>query len=173
MLPTAPGCQAASAGGASIVLHDGGAFPDDDMLTWKWKSSGTVSLPDFGDPTTTTDLTLCVIDQGGLKLSATAPAAGTCGTKPCWSIIPGKKLKYSDKDLTPDGVQKVQAQPGDADRGKIQVKGKGANLGVPMLGLTTPVTVRLVRSGGPACWESTYQTNVIANTPGTFKAKSD
>ena len=97
----------------------------------------------------------------------------TCGTRPCWSVIPGRKLRYSDNDLTPDGVQKTQAQPGGPGRGKIQVKGKGANLAVPALGLATPVTVRLVRSGGPACWESTYETNVITNTPDTFKAKSD
>ena len=175
VLPTAPGCQPSLAGGkSSVSLKDGGvSAPDKDSLKWKWKSSAAVATDDFGDPTTTTDLTLCVIDQNGLKISATAPAGGTCGTKPCWSVIPAKKIKYSDKELSPDGLQKVQAQAGDPGKGKIQVKGKGANLGVPTLGLVAPVTVRLVRSGGPACWEATYSTNVQLNTSDKFKAKSD
>jgi hypothetical protein len=116
-----------------LLRHPGRAFP----------------VADFGDPTTTTDLTVCVIDQGGLKLSATAPAGGTCGTRPCWSVIPGRKLKFTDNDLTPDGVQRMQAHPGGPGRGKIQVKGKGANLAVPTLGLATPVTVRLVPAAAP------------------------
>jgi hypothetical protein len=172
-LPTAPGCQPAVTKGASILLRDGGALPDKDTLKWKWKSSASVALGDFGDPTTTTDLTVCVIDQGGLKLSATAPAGGTCRTKPCWSVVPGKKVKYKDADLTPDGMQKMLMQEGGPGSGKILAKGKGANLGVPALGLTTPVTVRLVRSGGSACWEATYSTNVIQSTADTFKAKSE
>jgi YVTN family beta-propeller protein len=172
-LPTAPGCLAAIPGGSSILLRDGGLVPDKDLLNWKWKSSGSVALSDFGDPTTTTDLTVCVIDQAGLRLSATAPADGTCGTKPCWSVVPLKKLKYGDKDLTPDGVQKLQVKPGGPNVAKIVAKGKGANLGVPGLGLSGPVTVRLVRSGGPACWEATYGSHVLVNTSTMFKAKSD
>jgi len=172
-LPTAPGCLAAIPGGSSILLRDGGPIPDKDLLNWKWKSSGSVALSDFGDPTTTTDLTVCVIDQAGLRLSATAPAGGTCGTKPCWSVVPMTKLKYSDKELTPDGLQKLQVKPGGANVAKIATKGKGTNLAVSGLGLSAPVTVRLVRSGGPACWEATYGSHVLLNKSSMFKAKSD
>jgi len=114
-----------------------------------------------------------VIDQNGLKLSATAPGGGTCGTRACWLLIPARKLKYGDKELTPDGVQKLQIRAGEAGRGKVQVKGRGVNLTMPPLGLVTPVTVRLVRKGGPACWESTFQSNVSINASDMFKAKSD
>jgi cysteine-rich repeat protein len=172
ILPSAPGCQPTPTGGASVFLRDG-ITPEKDSFKWKWKSSAPVALGDFGDPTSTTDLTFCVIDRSGLKLSATAPGAGTCGTRPCWLLIPARKLKYSDKYLTPDGVQKLQISAGVAGKGKIQVKGRGANVVLPPLGLTTPVTVRLVRKGGPACWESTFESNVSINTSDMFKAKSD
>ena len=36
------------------------------------------------------------------------------------------------------------------------MKGRGGNLRVPSLPLKPPVTVRLVRSDGGACWEATY-----------------
>jgi len=57
-------------------------------------------------------------------------------------------------------------------RGKIQVKGGGANLHLPTLPLVTPVRMQLHREDTGACWEATYS-SASTNTTGGFKAKSD
>jgi hypothetical protein len=41
---------------------------------------------------------------------------------------------------------------------EITASGKGASLGMPALSLAGQVTVRLKRSGGPACWQARYPT---------------
>lgn len=166
--PSAPasGCQAAAAHKAQLALGSG-------KLSWKWTSSGTVATADFGTPATTTDYLLCVYDMTGLKQSAQAQADRMCGTKPCWKAVSTKGFKYGDKAGTPDGVTKVQLKSGGVGKGKIGVKGGGANLLLPTLPLTTPVKAQLLRSDSSSlCWEATYSTPTT-NTASGFKAKSD
>src|SRR5262249_15496480 len=91
----ADGCQSASSQKASIALGTG-ATPAHNKLVWKWTSSGTVAPEDFGEPTATTGYDLCVYDQRGRIASATVPADGQCGTKPCWKpSANGAKYKNS------------------------------------------------------------------------------
>lgn len=52
------------------------------------------------------------------------------------------------------------------------MKGKGIDLALPPLPLVPPITVRLVRSDSPACWEATY-TTPIKNDAEQLKAKSN
>ena len=52
------------------------------------------------------------------------------------------------------------------------MKGKGAALGMPALGLATPVTARLVRVGTPLCWDATFSAP-SRNDAALFKSKSD
>jgi cysteine-rich repeat protein len=148
-------CDSEPARRSTVKLTDDPTRPDRDSLSWSWTSGYPVAALDFGNPSQVTDLTLCVFDQTGLKLSATAPAAGTCHGRSCWSTA-GGKVKYTDRDLTPDGLLKIVAKPGDPGKAKITVKGKGENLGMPSLGLAGTVTVRLKRSGGPACWQAKF-----------------
>jgi hypothetical protein len=159
------GCQPAATQKGRLQLGNG-------KLKWKWTSSGAVALADFGSPTTTTDYVLCLYDMSGEKLSARAPADGTCGTKPCWKTVDSVGFKYADKDGTPDGVTKERLKAGTAGRGRIQVKGGGPNLQLPTLPLTTPVRVQLRQSSSSTCWEATYST-AITNTSSRFRAKSD
>lgn len=168
MPPTNVLCDSEPARSSRVKLIDDATRPDRDRLTWSWTSGYPVAQLDFGNPSQVTDLTLCVFDQTGLKLSATAPAAGTCHGKNCWSTA-GGNVKYSDRDLTPDGLLKIQAKPGDPGKAKITVKGKGENLGLSPLGLSGTVTVRLKRSGGPACWQAKFPT-ATRNEPGMYKA---
>ncbi len=174
-LPVAPGCQPALAGKAIIALKDGGADPRKDKATSKWKSSAAVDLMDFGDPSTSSGYVFCVIDHPGgqptLRLSSRAPAGGTCGPKACWKGSPFG-WTYKDGGLDPDGLSVVQLKAGGAGQAKIVVKGKGANLGVPMLGLTGPAIVRVLRTDAPVCWEATY-TAAIRNDATQFKAKNN
>jgi hypothetical protein len=170
--PSAPasGCQGALTQRAQIKIGKG-AIPSADKLTWKWVSSGSVATGDFGDPTTTAGYALCTYDQTGLVMTATAPAGGTCGTKPCWSVS-STGAKYTNKLLTPDGLLKISLKAGGAGAAKISVKGKGALLPIPTLPLSTPVRVQLVREDSGTCWEANYST-VPINTPTALKAKSD
>jgi len=81
-------------------------------------------------------------------------------------------VRYSDPAAAADGVRSIQLKAGAAGRARASVKGKGAALGMPPLGLVMPVTARLVRVGTGACWEARFSTP-SRNDAATFKAKSD
>jgi phospholipase C len=159
------GCQAAASQKGRLQLGNG-------KLKFKWVSSGTVAVSDFGSPTTTTDYILCLYDANGEKLSARTPADGTCGTKPCWKASGSVGFKYKDKDGTPDGVTKETLKAGDPGHGKVQVKGAGANLQLPTLPLTSPVRVQVRQNSSSTCWDATYSTPKT-NISSAYKAKSD
>jgi cysteine-rich repeat protein len=154
---------------ASVTLTKSAADPSRDAVAWRWRSSRPVALLDFGSPQTVTDLTLCVYDQTGLKLSATAPAGGTCGTKPCWSAS-STSIKYKDQGAAPDGLTSLAGTAGAAGRARITVKGKGTSLALPPLGMSGPVTVRLKRNLGPVCWQSRFP-SATRNDASHYSAK--
>jgi cysteine-rich repeat protein len=155
--PTNVQCDIEPPRSASVTLAKHASGPSFDTLTWKWQSSLPVALLDYGSPTTVSDLILCVFDQTGLKLSAIAPAAGTCRGRPCWKAGTSS-LKYNDHDATPDGILKLTASAGQPGQARISLRGKGANLAMPALGLAGQVTVRLKRDVGPVCWQSRFPT---------------
>ncbi len=171
-VPPVAGCDGPQATKATLTLKKNARSATADALEWKWVSGGPFDAGALGTPATTTDLTLCVFDQTGKAVAATAPAGGQCAGKPCWRTS-ATTVKYSDKALTPDGLQKLQGKSGAAGRGKLEVKGKGASLRMPSLGLTTPVTARLLRGDGPGCWEATFASHVQKNLPTEFRAKSE
>jgi hypothetical protein len=144
-----------------------------DGLNWKYIKGAATTLADFGTPLTSTDYTLCVWDASGASqpiLLAHIPAGGTCGTKPCWKTIKGG-FKYNDKLLDPEGIQQLQLKSGPATKAKIIAKGKGVDLPMPMLPLTTAVTVQLRNDAG-VCWEAKYSVPT-KNLADQFKAKAD
>jgi ELWxxDGT repeat protein/cysteine-rich repeat protein len=166
--PAPEPCQTALAEGAQIKVK-ANPNPAKRLLTWKWKSSGTVTYKALAVPTAGGDTTICVLDQTNVALAATAPADGICGGVSCWA--PGfHEFVYTDKDRTADGLKSIVLEIGD--NAQFKVKGKGANLPLGDLSLTPPVTVRLLRSNTPICWEATYS-SPTANTSEEFKAKSD
>jgi len=168
--PTGLGCRTPAAGGSSVALKNA-ADPSRDSISWSWKVASGTAKADFGTPLATTNFGLCVFEQSGLTLSARAPAGGICADKACWRDL-SAGFSYRDRELTPDGIAKLDLKVGSAGQGKIRLRGKGANLSMPGLGLSTPVTVRLVRSDGPDCWEAVYSTPG-RNDAQRFKAKSD
>jgi len=168
-------CSPALATKASLALKKDPAEAK-NALKWKWTGVDAFNVAELGAPDVTTPLSLCVYDHDGPVLSALAPAGGTCAGTPCWQVDVGKgKVKYTDKDLTPDGLSKIQGKSGLAGKGKLAVQGKGANLSMSALSLTLPVRARLIRSDTPACWEATFSLpgNVKKNDAAQFKAKSD
>jgi hypothetical protein len=169
--PDAPGCFPAAPGRSSIVLRRGVTTSAANKVVWRWRGTGDVDKAALGSSASGTGFTLCVFDQTDLRLSATAPLGGICAGKPCWRDLPFG-YRYADPDGTPDGVQKVQTRAGHAAQAKIAFKGRGGRLDVQPLAMTGPVTVRLERSDGGACWESVYSVPT-ANDDVQFKAKSD
>ena len=127
----------------------------------------------------TTGYELCIYD-GSQELIArfAAPAAELCNAnnpQPCWKETT-RGFRYSDKDLTPHGVQRILLKeglvPGSA---RIVVKGKDANLGLPTIPLLQPVTIQLKNSDG-ICWESVYSAPPSRNDlgpPAQFKDRAD
>ena len=142
-------------------------------VRWKWRSSATVAQADFGDPTTATSYALCLYDGSGLKFSARAPADGICGGRPCWRALHSAGFRFKDSAGTPDGLTRILLKAGSTGRGKINLRGQGANLHTPATPFTTPVRVQFERSGSSVCWDATYSTTPIRNDTSGFKGRSD
>ena len=175
MLPTAPGCQTALPQKSSVAFKSG-LDPKKHLVKWKWTSSAAVPLGDFGSPLTTSDYTLCVIQNVAgtptLRHSLTAPAGGSCDGKPCWSAKP-TGYQYKDKLATPDGLTKIKLKSGTAaGKAKLSVQGKGALLDFASVQFGTPLIVRLLRSDDAACWEARYSSPKLSKAE-AFKSKSD
>ena len=145
-----------------------------DIVSWKWRSSAVVAKTDFGSPTATTDYALCAYDASGagqtLRLAATVPAGGVCAGRSCWNET-SSGFHYADRGLTRDGLATIRLKAA-AGTGRIAIKGRGANLPLPSLPLTTPVTVQLQRRDGVACWAGTFSVPGT-NTSEAFKARVD
>jgi CSLREA domain-containing protein len=166
------GCNAAVSGKAKLSLKHDPSNVAKDAVKWSWRSAATFDVTELGSPDTATDLVLCVFDQNGLTLSATAPADGICGTKPCWNVS-STLVKYTNKTLAPDGLAKLIGKGGGPGAGKLKVKGKGPLLGLPVLGLATPVRGLLMRPDTGACWNAMFSTNIKVNDATRFLAIGD
>ena len=78
-----------------------------------------------------------------------------------------------NKAGTPQGLTKAKFKAGIAGKAQVQVQGKGVNVPMPTLQLTTPVTVQLLIDDGVTteCWQTTFSAAPIANDAVQFKAK--
>jgi hypothetical protein len=171
-----PGCRLPAVPLKSFLLLKNKTPDKKDALVWKWIKGAATTIGDFGTPLTSTDYTICVFDQSANPqplLMSTAPAGGTCSGKPCWKSTKSG-FKYRDsKLLDPDGVSTIVLKAGAASSSKVLVRGKGANLGMPGLPLTTPVVVQLKKSDDPSvCWEAQYS-NPNKNFSEQFKSFAD
>lgn len=157
---------------AQITLKDA-ADDAKDQLVWKWAKGAATTLADFGDPTRGDGYELCLYDGGGLVASSTAPAAGLCEGRACWSAR-GTGFGYKDRLRTPDGLQQITLKAGVDGRASIQVKGQGAALGMPNLTtLASPLTVQLKTTTG-ACWAARYTfPPAQKQTPTLFRDRAD
>jgi CSLREA domain-containing protein len=154
--------------------HADGAGPK-DKLTWKWLKGPAAVQADFGDPTATTNYTLCLYHAfaQSVVLQAFIPASGTCGSLPCWKAIGSKGYSRTDPAASSFGVSKVLLKGGPSS--KIIVKGKESSLDLDpgTLPLADNVTVQLSNSANGNCWQSTFATAAAKkNTPEMFKAKT-
>ena len=158
-------------GKAQIQLAKKGGVKD--FLKWKWLKGDRTTFAEYGNPLTTTSYQACVYDQTGLRMEITIPAGGTCAGKPCWKQTGFTGYQYKDKDLTPDGAQKLKLKEGGLGKAKIQLLGRGPNLHMPdPATLMQPVTVQLQDSNG-LCWEAIYSSPPTTQSSALFKDKAD
>jgi hypothetical protein len=168
------GCRKPVASKKAVIVVKDKSPNDKDALVWTWNKGTATLLGDFGTPLAATGFTLCLYDQSANPqplIFVKAPPGGMCGTKPCWRATK-TGYKYTDKLLDPDGVSVIMLKAGADSTAKIVVKGKGANLAMPMLPLTPKVTVQLKRDDLGTCWDAEYSTP-IKNQSDQFKAMGD
>jgi hypothetical protein len=150
-----------------------------DGLTWKWAKGAATTAAELADPSTDAGYALCIYGDTDatpvLLAELIAAPGGLCKGKPCWKGLgkpPGATgYKYNDPDLTPHGLQSINAKPGVDGKAQLTVKGKGANLRKPAVPVAAfPLKVQLQKSG--LCFEVAYDaTDVVKNEPGLLTLK--
>jgi len=171
--PPAAACSTAVSVKTSLLLRHSDV-DGNDFLRLKWFSGGTLDRTEFGDPTATADMTLCLLDDTGTHALqiATAPAGEECGTRPCWAPT-RKGYRYrSISPPLPDGLSPIILAAGSAGKGKIFISGRNGSLVIPPLPLATPLVVRVKRSDGAQCWEAIFSQPRV-NTQQEFLAAAD
>jgi cysteine-rich repeat protein len=145
-----------------------------DVIKWKYLGGARTTFAEWGAPAVGTNYQLCLYDAGGLKVHATVPAAGTCGTKACWRQSGLKGWKYKDSELTPDGALQLALKEGAVGKASIMFSGRGANLNLPpdLSALVQPITVQIQQSDG-TCWASVFSAPATTNSPVKFGDKAD
>jgi hypothetical protein len=152
-------------------------------LQWRWsEGASAMTQSDFGNPLTTTTYTLCLYDEAGgsavFKTGATIPAAGTCGTKPCWRAQSTTGWTYRDPAASKDGIKTITLKGGTAGKPLIKITGAGANLlqpsafsGSELFDEDPAVIVQLLRGDAETCWSSTFNVSgTKRNDASEFKA---
>lgn len=105
-----PGCLDVPRGSLRLTKPDDAARSN---FAWSW-TGGTTSVADLGDPTAATGYALCVYDGGALVQTIAIPAAGSCGTKPCWKASSGGRFSYNDNSGTRSGIVRSALKPAPA-----------------------------------------------------------
>ena len=143
--------------------------PSKSKLIWKWQNGPALAQSDFGDPVNgPTSYALCIYGGTG----AAAISAGIPGITG-WDTVSTAGYKFKDSTAAADGVSKVLLKGADAGKSKVLVKAKGGNLDLDAmpLGETVQVTVQLIRSDGPGCWEAAFPAaSIDADDANQFKA---
>jgi hypothetical protein len=150
---------------SKLLIVDGD--DDRDKLLWKWLRGASTSQPEFADPSATASYRLCLFAGTSAVL-----AAAEIGADPqTWSGIGDTAFIYDDADASEGGIRKILLRSSAADRTKIVVNGKGANLPDVHPPLALPIIVQLLNTETDVCWGSTY-TAADPNQTGRFKARA-
>jgi cysteine-rich repeat protein len=146
-----------------------------DFFKWKWLKGARTTFEEYGDPVLATYYQACIYDASGLRMEMTVPHGdtGPCAAKPCWKPTGVTGYVYKDKELTPEGVQKLQLKAGALGKAKIQLTARGTAMNMPDLStLTQPLTVQIQNSNG-ICWDAVYSSPPTLQSATQFKDKAD
>ncbi len=177
-LPLA-GCRTPRAALTSTLQIKDKTPDKSDGLTWKWAKGAATTAAELGDPLASDRYALCIYGDTDatptLLAELLAPAGAICKGKPCWKALgkpPGTTgYKYNDPELTPHGIQSLNAKPGVDGKAQLIVKGKGATLRKPALPIGAfPLRVQMQKAG--TCFEVKYEAaDVTKNEAGLLKLK--
>lgn len=153
--------------GKLIVKGNG---DDKDKLTWKFSKGPLLVQNNFGDPTDTTSYAFCVYDGTTKKIDLQIPAGAN------WLASSTKGYQYKNPLGTNDGVTKMKLLAGAAGKSKLQLKGKGAGLAVPL-----PASMSQLFTGAPSvvaqlhgngtCWATSFTPMQSLHKANLFKGK--
>lgn len=103
---------------------------------------------------------LCMYLADRRALALLAPAGGTCSGKPCWSAVPGARIRYRNKLGSADGVRKLSMT-----RRSVSFQANGSPILRTMHGLPFPAVVeqhygsaRVQIHAGGVCLEASFPT---------------
>jgi uncharacterized delta-60 repeat protein len=103
---------------------------------------------------------LCMYLANRRALALVAPAGGTCAGKPCWSSVPGARIRYRNKLGSADGVRKLTLT-----RRSATFQATGSPILRTMHGLPFPAVVeqhygaaRVQIHAGGVCLEASFPT---------------
>ncbi len=136
------------------------------------KKAAATLKSDFGDPTASTDYSLCVYDKIGgspvLISGVMAPAGSN------WSDLGSKGFQYVSKDLAPNGMSKMLLRAGEDGRAGVKARGRGTGLQDPALPLdqSPAIIVQIVNDQG-GCWGTTFSAPAIGNSSSSFLDRGD
>lgn len=155
------GCRTAVvAGRGSIDLQRNPERPQ--KLSWKWASGSATTKADFGDPTASTDVAICIYDDtAGVSQPVFAQllqGGSSCGTRACWTAT-ATGFSYRDSRGDAGPISKLVLRAGTDGRARISARGKGGLLGLPALPLAQQPAVTVQLNNGTTCWESRFTTN--------------
>lgn len=151
---------------AKLVMKQG---PTDakDKLVWRAKDAD-IDPAEFGDPTASSRIDVCLYDASGYLLGGGLPAGAAN-----WKEIGGGRFRYKDKGSQPVGLNVAKFKATGAPDGLILAKGKGALLGLPTLPLTAPIVAQAKNQATGGCWETTFiEEDILKNAGDRFVAKS-
>lgn len=168
--PSTPmnGCQMPSSG--LLILRDSS---DDsrDRLVWKLKRGPSIPLAALGDPQHSAGVAFCAYDGAALVLDLLVPPSPSL-----WKVLSTKGFKYSDPTGSADGVIGAKLLSGAAGKSKLQVKGRGAGIGLPVVPpgeqfFSSPAGVRAQLRTSAGCFETHFSPAQSTQTSTTFKGK--
>lgn len=182
LLGAQPTCPAQPAAGCertalrSRLDFTRGAEAAQNRLAWRWLGREGSAVSDFmRPPRSLSNYAVCVYDSSALAqplVTLSALAGLECAGSRCWQG--GRRgFRYRSEDRKPNGVERLRLAASTNGVGRADLRGRGAELDLPVAPLVLPATVQLVISSGASveCWQSEYQT-AVTNEAGRFVAHS-
>lgn len=164
---------------SGLIIRDQGDNRN-DKLYWRY-FRGATDFEDWGDPTVDTSYAFCIWDDDELKVDTRIEAGGIClARNPCWKILgrgQPQAYEFFNKPFNEWGIQRLLlATEKPPQAAHISLRGLDVNLPLPgpvafdrYFNQSTAVTVQLMRSDSPVCWEATFP-NSLQNFHKRFRA---
>ncbi len=124
-----------------------------------------IGAGELADPTIATSYRLCVYGDGALAMRPLLESGASWTSK-------RSKFTYANKAANADGITTAALKAGSP--AKLLVKGKGANLTLPLpLAASTTILVQFVEdaASGGRCWQSSFDAADAINSGALFKDK--